>query len=202
MLSIKNTKVYGIESSAIRSGFPKRWDEPETDSSMGKPSQKDVDRLLRLSKAPVGSGHNNALKGITVYFDMKYSLYFTKQLQRYHFIDVISSQSTMHTITKRRDITSNVNRYVDQSIVDLINGYIDEYNNALSPEARYHFFMKIISNLPSGFQLWAGYVTNYLQLVTIYKQRANHKLQEDWGYFCNWIEGLPLMKEILKLGVN
>ena len=32
---------------------------------------------------------------------------------------------------------------------------------------------------------------NYLQLKTIYKQRKNHKLKEDWGAICSMIEGLP-----------
>lgn len=39
--------------------------------------------------------------------------------------------------------------------------------------------------------------TNYLQLKTIYKQRRNHKLKEDWGAICNMIEELPYPELII-----
>ena len=41
--------------------------------------------------------------------------------------------------------------------------------------------------------------TNYMQLQTMYNQRKNHKLREDWGNFCKFVEGLPLA-EMLILG--
>ena len=34
-------------------------------------------------------------------------------------------------------------------------------------------------------------------LKTIYKQRKNHKLREDWSAFCEWIETLPYAKELI-----
>ena len=40
--------------------------------------------------------------------------------------------------------------------------------------------------------------TNYLQLKTIYKQRKNHKLKEDWGAICTMIEELPYKELITK----
>lgn len=30
-----------------------------------------------------------------------------------------------------------------------------------------------------------------------YKQKKNHKLKEDWGEFCAWIESLPYAKELI-----
>jgi hypothetical protein len=39
--------------------------------------------------------------------------------------------------------------------------------------------------------------TNYEQLATIYKQRKHHKLKEDWGAFCKFIEELPYAKELI-----
>jgi hypothetical protein len=41
--------------------------------------------------------------------------------------------------------------------------------------------------------------TNYLQLRTIYHQRKNHKLKEDWGAFCDWIKSLPYSKELITI---
>lgn len=194
MVEIKNTVVYGIHESIVRSGYPHRYGE--IGHIVFTDKEREESRFLHLSRAKSGSGHDVSLKGITVNFDIKYSLYFTKQLQRYHFIDFISSQSTMHSITKRGDIDQYVNKYVDDEVVSLVNNYINKYNE-VTKEDKYFYFMKIISNLPSGFELWAGMTTNYLQLKTIYQQRSGHKLKEDWGAFCGWIRSLPLMDQIL-----
>ena len=61
----------------------------------------------------------------------------------------------------------------------------------------YDLYMRIISNCPMGAELWVHCSTNYEQLATIYKQRKNHKLKEDWGEFCSWIESLPYAKELI-----
>lgn len=227
MVEIKNTRVYGLEGAIKRSGYPTRMGEPEDlgmyktiDRGFGASEAEwvetannntgDYKRGRKLGKVPTGSGHDNYLKGIIAQFDLKYPLYFTKQLQRYHFIDFISSQSTMHSITKQGSIDSFVNKYVNWTIIDIVNNYIYCYNEAKKTgskevwncvddkvETVYEIFMRIISNLPSGFELWAGMTTNYLQLKTMYQQRRNHKLKEDWGAFCDWIESLPRFKELI-----
>ena len=59
-------------------------------------------------------------------------------------------------------------------------------------------FLKLIYNIPTGFKLTAGMVTNYRQLKTIYDQRKNHRLPE-WHGVCEWIESLPYMRDFLGL---
>lgn len=61
----------------------------------------------------------------------------------------------------------------------------------------YDCYMRIISNCPMGTELTVHVSTNYEQLATIYKQRKNHKLKEDWGEFCKFIEELPYAKELI-----
>ena len=61
----------------------------------------------------------------------------------------------------------------------------------------YDCYMRIISNCPMGAELTVHVSTNYEQLATIYKQRKNHKLKEDWGAFCKFIEELPYAKELI-----
>lgn len=61
---------------------------------------------------------------------------------------------------------------------------------------KYELFMKVISNCPLGFMLTMRVTTNYQQLKTMYLQRNNHKLKEDWGPMCDFIEGLPMFKEL------
>jgi len=180
MTTIKNIRVYGLYESTVRSGFPMRTKEP-----ISRPiTDKDLLRMNNLSKVASGTGHDNALKGIIVQFDLKYPQYLSMQLQRYHFIDIISSQSKMHCLAKGQ---FECNKYVSEVVVFNLNILIEIYN----AEPTYDNFMRCISNCPMGLELWMGISTNYLQLKTIYKQRKNHKLQEDWGAFCNMIKNLP-----------
>lgn len=209
-MQIKNVKVYGLEESIIRSGYPMQVVEPE---DLDMPNllsvcDGDTSRARRLAKTPVGSGHNNFLKGIIVQFDLKYPEYFSPQLQRYHWIDIISSQSKMHKIASLKDITDSCNKYVLTGTIRSINYLIELYNKNEFPcvyesdddyetiDSKEECFQYIISNLPSGYLKWMGVSTNYLQLKTIYHQRKSHKLVE-WREFCNWIESLPMAKELI-----
>lgn len=186
MTQIKNIKVYGLEESIKRSGLPMRTGEPNTQPN----KLKDYDRARKLASARAGSGHDTLLKGIIVQFDLKYPQYFTPQLQRYHWVDIISSQSKMHCLTKGE---FGYNDYVDEATKGIFESYINIYNN----NPTYENFMRCISNCPMGLELWMGITTNYLQLKTIYKQRRNHKLKEDWGAFCDMIEKLPMSELII-----
>lgn len=65
-----------------------------------------------------------------------------------------------------------------------------------TPMTKYEVYMKIISNTPMGLEQTMRVTTSYLQLKTIHQQRRYHKLKEDWGNFCDWIESLPKFKEL------
>lgn len=138
----------------------------------------------RLANTPIGSGHDNFLNGIVVQFDLTASLKFWTQLQRYHFVDFISSTSTMHRIQKM-EIRKCCNEYVTEESIRQLEKLQEEYNSNKTEEN----FLRLIYNIPTGFELMARMTTNYRQLKTIYKQRKNHRLPE-WRIFCEWIEGL------------
>ena len=70
---------------------------------------------------------------------------------------------------------------------------VELYNNAPT----YENFMLLVSNCPQGIELFMRVSTNYLQIRTLYNQRKNHTLKEDWGAFCHWIETLPYAKELI-----
>ena len=196
-MQIKNVKVAFLEESIIRSGYPMQVGEPETlDLYDGDDKQVyflgDGKRAKKLAKTPIGSGHNNFLKGIIVQFDLQYPEYFSPQLQRYHWVDIVSSQSKMHKITSRELTKDDFTKYTSVGCIDYINSLINRYNIGKDVDT----FNQIISNLPSGYLKWMGISTNYLQLKTIYHQRKNHKLKE-WKEFCQWIKTLPMANELI-----
>lgn len=227
MVEIKNTQVYNLKEAVVASGNAMRFEPEEiTNESF----DKSIERCTRLAKNGGGSGHTNFRTGILVTFDLKYPQYFSKQIQRYHFFQYVSSTSMMHRITKM-DFSKCCNRYVSEAVKrnensliefynllvlnknddvvwnDLMKDYIvwinSEYEDTITPslmskdDVLYDLYMRIISNCPMGAELWVHCSTNYEQLATIYKQRKNHKLKEDWGTFCKWIESLPYAKELI-----
>jgi hypothetical protein len=195
-MNIRNTKVYGIEETIIRSGYPMLSEICEDISR--ELTEKDYKRAKHLGNAESGSGHDNMLKGIIVQADFEAPQYWWMQFQRYHFADIISSQSKMHRILKM-DLDESCNEYVDRRIIGIVQEYIELYNSMPeNSEARKKLFHKIISNVPMGLNLVAGVTTNYLQLKTIYLQRCkNPHRMYDWSIdFTNWCLELPMFKEL------
>lgn len=198
MPEINNVNVYGLENSIRAAKYPKSVNLESLDTTLTK-------GIKACANCKTGEGHDNFLKGIVVQFDLTFSNKAWVELQRYHFIDFVSSQSTMHKITKF-DIKQQCNRYVDRRIIDIVQSKIDEYNrlnelnetNGFSKERQdimNELYLEILYNVPSGFQITAAMTTNYQQLKTIYQQRRHHRLP-DWQMFCDWCETLPMFKEL------
>lgn len=218
MVEITNVKVYDLKESVIASRNAMRLTPPEyTEEEF----EKSLPRAIKLANTPMGSAHGNFLCGIRVAFDIKYPSYFTPELQRYHFNDIVSSSSKMHRLVQM-DLEMCCNKYVSQKSIEEMSNHIWWYNDIknANPEgfeyscvlrdgtkletkdknkALYWAFMKCVSNCPMGIELFMRCTTNYLQLKTIYHQRKHHKLREDWqDAFCsNFILNLPYAKEFI-----
>lgn len=186
MSKISNVKVYGIEESIKASGYPMLANVNEFNDAFSRINENDLKRAKKLSNTKIGEGHDNFLNGIIVQFDLTFSLKAWTELQRYHFIDFISSTSSIHRIT-RMNIKDCCNKYVTQKAIENLQELIDKYNDTQDKED----LMAVYYNIPTGLELTARMTTNYRQLKTIYKQRRNHRLKNDWGVFCDFIETLP-----------
>ena len=201
MPKIDNVRVYGLEEAIRSAKYPKAVDLNRLTADL-------TPGIKACLSCQTGQGHDNALKGIIVQFDLTFSQNAWEQLQRYHFIDFVSSQSKMHKITKFT-LRQQCNRYVDSRIIDIVQGMIDEYNrlaaipgdNPRRKEEMEHLYLRILYNIPCGFELTAGMTTNYQQLKTIYQQRRHHRLP-DWQVFCDFIESLPRFMELTQKEEN
>lgn len=192
---IENTEVYGVNKSIIASGNPMRT--LMVDNTL-KYTDKDLKRAIALGTTRVGEGHDQLLTGCIVQFDMYAPLYMWKEIQRYHFLDFISSQSTMHRLVKFK-IKENCVEDTDRLILERYQELLDDYNDnkgiTISVDEDKKKWRTLVASLPCGFVLGATMTTNYRQLKTIYNQRKNHKLKE-WHEFCSWCESLPMFKEL------
>ena len=201
MLEISNVKVYDLRESIIASGNAMRIEPvPYSDEEFEK-GLKRMKKLVHSSLSTNVHCHDNALTGIRVSFDVKYPQYWSLEFQRYHFADIVTSSSKMHRLCKM-NIANACNKYVSDETIEQMEELVGRYNYAVEKGAEegviYENFMKMISNCPMGLELFERVSTNYKQLQTIYNQRKNHRLKEDWGAFCKMIEELPYFEELIK----
>lgn len=191
MLRVENVRVYDLEESVIACRNAMRLKPPKYYMSE---FQESLDRAIKLANTPNGSGHQTFLSGIRVSFDLIYPNYISPELQRYHWIDIVTSSSKMHRLAKM-NIRACCNEHVDPRVFDIITELQDRYN----ADPTYDNFIKLVSTCPQGIELFMRISTNYLQLKTIYHQRKNHKLREDWveGFCRDFVERLPYAKEFI-----
>jgi hypothetical protein len=180
---VNNVQVYGLKESIKRAKYPKSVDIELLNDEL-------TQGIKSLGNAKKGSGHDNFLNGIIVQFDLTFTIKAWTEEERYHFIDFVSSQSTMHKIAEF-DIEKQVIDYVTQNTIDEVNRLKNIYKENPTSEN----YLTLLYNVPVGFKLTAGMTTNYRQLKTIYSQRKTHRLPE-WREFCAWIETLPMFKEL------
>ena len=204
---ITNVGVYDLEETLIASGYAmieeydetqakfdsvELWTEKNSRNKELIKGNKHFKRALRLSKAPLNSGHVSFAKGIVVNMDITFTNKVWIEFQRYHFADIITGMSTMHRISKF-DLTKAFNEYVDGTIIHILMDLQKEYKENPTKEN----YLKLLYSTPSGLLMTNRVTTNYLQLMNMYTQRHNHRLPE-WNIFCQeLLEKLPYFKEFL-----
>ena len=179
---ISNVEVYGVENSVRASKYPMAVDITACTDEI-------TPTVKKLGSCATGTGHDNFLKGCIVQFDLTFTIKAWTEAERYHFLEFVSSQSTMHRITKF-DVSQQCIKYVRKKAIENLEECIAEYNANPTPEN----YLVVLYNVPVGFQLTARMSTNYQQLKTIYQQRKTHRLPE-WREFCAWCESLPHFME-------
>ena len=217
MVEIKNIQVFNLDRALNAKSNSFNVGEIDTSKDFIK---DESNRQWQVAKS-LGSNnqahqsHDAFLKGILVSFDIKYEQAFTPELQRYHFFEIIMSQSTMHSLKKfMENDLDPYSKYVTQESKNQVKKLYLEYeaenkklaNPNLTESERseqgkkaYQAFMRLRHNIPGGFEMWETITTNYLQLKTICIQRANHKQREDWNNFLRACFSMPRFSELTGL---
>ena len=221
---VSNVKIYDLEESLIASGYPMR-----TESGMREVEEKDIKRGINLVKATKSgnTAHHQFLTGIRVNFDLTCSNKMWVEAERYRFLEFVSSQSTMHRITKF-DLDKSYNEYVDPRIINIMkekialyNSLIDKINSDDDDDKKFandkakSIYEKINKSKKIRYQIQAKKL--YLEILysnpagfmltarmtTNYRCLRNIYIQRhdhrlpEWQKFCKWIETLPYAEEFL-----
>ena len=156
--------------------------------------------IKKLIKA--GPEHRKFLRMIHVQADVKAPRYWWVEMDKYKYVEANSS-STMHLITKRPLTVDDfsvsnpaVKTHLINNILKILNLNIQRYNEQSDKELKDIYFSTIKQLLPESYNQLRTIDTDYECLLSIYKQRKNHRLLE-WREFCNWVETLPYMEEFL-----
>lgn len=194
---VSNVNVYGFEEAVKGAKYPYAIDTNAVTSEVTKTT-------LSLANSKAGSGHDQFMTGIIVQFDLTFSNKAWVEAERYKFLNFISSQSTMHRITKF-DLDQAYLPYVDNRIVEIMKEKVKAYNELQAQMTSFknegkdvsemmntlnEMYLEILYSNPAGFRLTAKMTTNYRALKTIYNQRKDHRLPE-WRAFCEWVKTLP-----------
>ena len=204
---VSNIRIYDLDECFHASGYPMR-----TSTEWEEARESELKRGVNLSQAADWQGaHDQFLTGIRVSFDLTFTNKAWVAAERYRFLEFVSSQSTMHRITKF-NLRNQYNEYVDPRIIEIMEEKVaqhnkllaelaqtptdDEYNRERLKNLITQKYLEILYSNPAGFMLTARLTTNYRCLKNIWRQRRNHRLPE-WRSFCKWIETLPYAKELI-----
>ena len=133
MIKIENAKIYGINESVKASKYPMSIDVSVCNENI-------TDTVKKLGGCEIGSGHDQFLTGIIVQFDLTFTVKAWTEAERYHFFDFVSSQSTMHRITKF-DLDKAYIDYVDPRIIQIMKEKVADYNREPTSEKYLEFLV-------------------------------------------------------------
>lgn len=189
-MKIYNWDTFGFED-ALRSiglSYGREYDEA-----------RGMAVLNNLARNDLNSGELNALTGVTVSLDVEGTIKWWQQAERYHWFQINMSESVMHSLCNPR-IKIGSNSFDKDTPFEVVKSFVRNRDELLSEGAiGTEDKLALIYSLPVGYLERARVTTNYLQLMTMYKQRHNHQLQE-WRLFCTWIaEVLPMMRVLLEV---
>lgn len=158
----------------------------------------DLDLMKRLYKA--GTEHRKYLRQIFVSMDITAPLYWWKEFDTYKVGTVANSCSTMHKIAAKEfelddfshEHLSNNSEKVLNFVIKCMNDYREEFLK----DKEKHNWWQLIQLLPSSYNQKRTVTMTYENVITIIRQRTNHKLDE-WNEFIEILkEELPYITEL------
>ena len=158
--------------------------------------KNDYDLMTKLRNA--GTDHRKFMRMITVYVDITAPLYWWKEFDTYKVGTVANSCSTMHKIAEKEFTLEDFScEHLENSwlvhlkeTIKLLNEARDAYHWC-NTDAKKEWWWQMIQLLPSSYNQKWTVMLNYEVLANIYKSRNNHKLDEWFVGFMDWIKSLP-----------
>lgn len=125
--------------------------------------------------APKDGGHNKFLESIAVWVDVEAPRAFWQEFDTYRAGMTKQSESTMHTLSKRRPLTEDFEEGVSARVITCFQLEWDDYQV-------HKDLARLKEALPEGFLQRRIVALNYKSLRNILWQRKDHRYKR-WGEF-------------------
>lgn len=202
-MKFENTKVYNFEGAIRGMRNPMNsWDKSDSRyiaDGIYVIGNNDMTLMQKLIKA--GSEHRKFMRQIIISVDIAAPLYWWKEFDTYKVGTVANSCSTMHKIHEKEFILDDFS-HEKLNIISL--NIIEELIKVLNANRRMfletndkQYWWQIIQLLPSSYNQKRMVTLNYENVLSMFSQRKNHKLDE-WSIdFVKWVEALHYSKELI-----
>lgn len=157
--------------------------------------ENDLYLMKKLYKA--GTEHRKYLRQIFVSMDITAPLYWWKEMDTYKIGTVSNSCSTMHKIAAKEFEFDDFSceHVMNMSLIFDIISELNHYRRLYIETKEKEYWWQMIQLLPSSYNQRRTITMTYENVVSIIKQRENHKLDE-WVEFVEILKNLPCIKEI------
>lgn len=215
MIKVENVETYGWEVAIRGMRNPlNSWNKSDSewigfenwDCGHGVPDgmgnafvigRHDIDLMKRLYKG--GTEHRKYLRMITVTMDITAPLYWWKEFDTYKVGTVCNSCSTMHKIHAKEFVLDDfsheqldyTSKCMLKDIISVLNKNRELFINAKNKQQ----WWNMIQLLPTSYNQRRTIQMNYENVMSMIKQRENHKLDE-WRQFVDLLKELPYVEEI------
>lgn len=211
MMEFLNTDVWGFEHAMRSMRNPMNsWAKGDTNYNSALNTWIIGPNDLKLAQTLLKGGNEHAkyMRTIHVSVDVNMPRYWWSEADTYHF-NTKNSCSTMHKLLNNNnpitlDLFVTCEEDMDwwKSTVEKLEAMRKEYKEIQSTTKNNAAMNKLLVRakrmLPEGFLQLRTLDTNYAELRSMYFQRRNHRLKEEWSdMFCKWVESLPYAKELI-----
>lgn len=211
-MKFENTEVWGFIHAirGMRNPY-NSWSKSDS-NCVGGIGENDLELAQKLIKA--GSEHRKFLRQIFVSVDITAPLYWWKEFDTYKVGTVSNSCSTMHTLTKNpitlkcfemddyEDVLVPQNEKEGTYIVmhgvwHNIISYCELLRKEYVKNKDKMIWKELIRLLPESYLQKRTITMSYENILSMVKQRRNHKLIEWSVAFILWARSLPYANELI-----
>jgi hypothetical protein len=198
-MKFENTKVFNIDGAMRGMRNPlESWDKGDT--------VKDIigENDLRLAQKLIlaGSEHRKFMRQIIVSVDITAPMFWWSEFDTYKVGTVANSTSKMHRLAST-PITidcfeTNIYTKHDNYFLDFID-HLEETRKAYLDTKDIYIWRMLIQELPESWLQTRTITMSYENVLSMHRQRHEHKLTEWSISFMNWIDSLPYAEELIKI---
>ena len=216
-MRFENTEVWGFKGALRGMRNPKNsWDRSD---SVFEPTLVigEADMKLATSLIRAGSEHRKFLRQIFVSVDITAPLYWWKEFDTYKVGTTANSTSTMHKLTSNpitidcfevddlsRDVIEDIGTVTPTDFVTNLIWDLEYLRKKVLETGDKKYWKELIRWLPESWLQTRTVTMTYENLLSIGKQRRNHKLNEWSGKddatkpnMIAWMRTLPYAQEFI-----